>query len=193
MPALPPVIHGVRILAGTEIDIVDLDGRLAGYDATTHIPGLSYADALLNTRDIVIASVHHFEGFRDGSVLDNTRMYCNIASNPKIDIIGHPARSGLRFEADQVLTAAKASGCMIEVNEHSFDSGEDVISAIRTLAIRCAELGVYIAVGSDAHSSFFVGGFTRALALLEDIGFPEELVANASLERLLGIRARKRS
>lgn len=190
MPALPQVIHGVRILAGTEIDIVDFDGNLAGYDTPSWRGDVTFADMMLDSRDIAIASVHHFPGHDEGSIAQNTQMYCNVAANPKVDIIGHPIRSGIAFDTDEVLKVAKQSGCMIEVNEHSFDFGEKVVEEYRDLAVKCAEMGVYIVVGSDAHSSFFVGDFSRALTLLAEVGFPEELVANASLDRLMRCVAR---
>ena len=191
MPALPSVIHGVRILAGTEIDIVDFDGRLAGYDMPSWRPDTSFADLMLDTREVAIASVHRFPGHGEGSIAQNTQMYCNVAANPKIDIIGHPIRNGVNFDVDEVLKVAKQSGCMIEINEHSFDFGEDAVKEHRDLALKCAEMGVYVVVGSDAHSSFFIGDFTRSLALLEEIGFPEELVANTDLDKLLRCVERK--
>lgn len=190
MPALPKVIHDVRILAGTEIDIIDFDGNLAGHDLKGWIPDKSFADTLLDSREVAIASVHGFPGHTEGTIMQNTKMLCTVAANPKIDIIGHPTRNGLSFEIDEVLKVAKQSGCMMEINEHSFDFDEETIKQCRNLAIRCAELGVSVVVGSDAHSAFYIGDFTRALAMLEEINFPEELVANVSLDRLLNRVAR---
>ena len=55
----------------------------------------------------------------------------------------------------------------------------------RKIAETCAELGVGIVVSSDAHSAYSVGHFERALNMLEEIHFPEELVANRSLTGFL--------
>jgi len=185
MEALPKIIHGVRILAGTEIDIIDFDGNLAGHDVSSWHPSKTFADAMLDSRDIAIASVHSFPGHDSGTIAQNTKMYCNVAANPKIDIIGHPIRSGMKFDIDELLKTAKEFGCMLEINEHSFDFGDEVLKEYRNLAVACAEMGVYVVVGSDAHSSFFVGDFSRALGLLEEIGFPEALVANVNLNKLM--------
>ena len=38
-------------------------------------------------------------------------------------------------------------------------------------------------VNSDAHFCSKIGAFKKAEALLKDIGFPEELIVNADLER----------
>ena len=40
-----------------------------------------------------------------------------------------------------------------------------------------------IIMDSDAHADADVGNHTRARALLEEIGFPEELVVNTSIEK----------
>ena len=44
---------------------------------------------------------------------------------------------------------------------------------------------VRIAVNSDAHSADDVGDVNLALAMLEGLGFPEELILNADIERIL--------
>ena len=192
MSALPQVIHGVRILAGTEIDIADFEGNLAGHDVPGWLPGKNMRDIMLDSREITIASLHYFEGFMDGTLAQNTHMYSNVAANPQVDIIGHPIRNGVAFDWEEVLKTAKKSGCLMEVNELSFKHSEAVAEECKAFALRCAELGVPIVVGSDAHSAFFVGEFGKSLAMLDEIGFPEELVINTSLEKLMGYLAEKR-
>ena len=41
-----------------------------------------------------------------------------------------------------------------------------------------------IVVSSDAHFEAYVGDFGHALEMLSEIDFPEELILNASAERL---------
>ena len=43
---------------------------------------------------------------------------------------------------------------------------------------------VPIVVTSDSHISFMVGKTDSALSMLEEIGFPEELILNADFDRL---------
>ncbi len=118
----------------------------------------------------------------DGTIAENTQMYINVLNNPYIQIIGHPVRAGLPFDMDELCKAAKATGKMLEINEHSFDSGEKVIAGMRELLECCAKYGTKISVGSDAHSAWFVGKFDRAKALLEEVHFPEELIASRDLK-----------
>lgn len=193
MSALPKVIHGVRILSGAEIDIVDFDGNLAGYDTKVpHNPDMTVSEALLSGIEVSIASVHGFEGHKDGSVIQNTQMYVNVIHNYKVDIIGHMDRRGMVFDIKEILKAAKEEGTMIEINEHSFDFDEDTIKTCTNLAIGCAEEGVPIVVSSDAHSAFFIGKFERAFKMLSEIGFPNELIANETLKKFIRIKEMKK-
>ena len=41
-----------------------------------------------------------------------------------------------------------------------------------------------IVIGSDSHISYGVGNFENAVNLIEEIGFPEELVVNTSVDKL---------
>ena len=43
---------------------------------------------------------------------------------------------------------------------------------------------VPVVVNSDAHIEYMVGRVDQALEMLEEVGFPEELVVNSSKERL---------
>ena len=45
-------------------------------------------------------------------------------------------------------------------------------------------IGAKIVVSSDAHAPFQVGVFDKALAVLEKIDFPENLIMNLNRERL---------
>ena len=46
----------------------------------------------------------------------------------------------------------------------------------------CMRYQAPIIVNSDAHADFLVGEHTEAMALLEEVGFPEELVVNTNLD-----------
>ena len=67
--ALPKYIEGVRVLHGVEMDIADLKGKLAFTDFYPdffgHKSEVSFGERLLSTRDLVIASLHFFDGCKD--------------------------------------------------------------------------------------------------------------------------------
>lgn len=186
MDALPKVIHHVRILAGTEIDIVDMQGTLAGMDTVTAFNDkLSAGEMLLRSRELTIASVHNFKGVRDADAMQATQLYCNVLHNPYVDVIGHCGRSGMPFDIDEVVKTAAKTHKMIEINAHSFTQGAVIQSRCREIALACARHGAPIVVSSDAHSLYSIGKFDAALSMLDDIQFPEALVMNTSLDKLL--------
>ena len=183
---LPKEIYGVRVLKGVEIDIVDHEGHLAYHGMKNPMnPSVSIQERVLNGCEFVIASVHAWEKFRPATKLEHTKMYINVLRNPYVNMLGHSGRAGMEYEIDEVLKVAKEENKIIEINNHSFDLGPCTIC--KTIAERCAELGVFIAVNSDAHFASYIGHYDNALAMLEEIHFPEELIVNRSLEKLLTV------
>lgn len=193
--ALPKEWYGVRLLCGAEADIIDLDGRLFGHDLMLPFtfPGQaskSYQQECLGRLDYVIASVHNPAFTMEARLAETTQMYCKALEHPKVLIIGHIGRAGVPFDMDTVLLQAKALNKMIEINESTFEYPERVTDICKQVAVRCAELDVKIAVGSDAHSSWYVGRFDKAARMLEEIHFPEELIGNrdqVSLEMMINV------
>lgn len=186
MPALPKEIYGVRVFVGTEIDIVDFDGNLAGHDISFFgQQEQNWCDYLLDTREITIASHHFFKGMEQGTVEQYTQMYCNVAKNPKVNIIGHCGRMGFLFDIEKVVLAAKENGKCIEINNSTLKGNLPAEDRCRQIALACAKNNVPIVVSSDAHSAFLVGIFDKAIKMLEDIDFPESLIMNTSMERFM--------
>jgi len=191
LPAWPREWHGVRLLHGCEADIVDLEGHVFGYDIpVSHgingdvIPPTTLKSQVLCYCDYVIASVHGKDWANGASIASTTRMYLNALQDPKVLILGHVGRAGVPFDLDAVLTAARSLGKMIELNEQSLRRGSvsGLQADCRRIAVRCAELGTMVSFGSDAHVCTEVGSHNCVSALLEEIHFPEELVACRSAE-----------
>lgn len=184
---LPERMHGVRILKGIEIDIVDFEGNLAYFDTPHPLrPEIPAGKKVLECCDLVIASVHQNPTFHGGTVEEHTKMYTNVIRNPYVDIIGHSGRSGMPYDIQEVIGVAKEEGKIIEINNHSMDF-QNCIETCREIAQECAKQGVYITVSSDAHCAYSLGNYEEAFSLLESINFPEELIANATEERLYHI------
>lgn len=191
--AVPKEWYGVRLFCGAEVDIVDVEGHLFGYDLELPFPmGKSpsgrecptYQEWLTNGSDYLIASVHDKSFTYEQSLVKTTEMYCKALENPKVLILGHMGRAGVPFEIDEVLKTAKEHNKMIELNEASFGYPEQICTLCQTIAERCAELGTMVSVGSDAHSSFYVGKFERVTAMLANIHFPEELIGTRDRKTL---------
>lgn len=122
-----------KILHGTECDIKS-DGTL------------DYPDDVLKQFDIVIASIH------TNTKQDITELYKSVIRSGKVHIIGHITgrlineRPGHEFNEEAVLQECKLYNVAIELNcqPNRLDANENILK-------HCKQLGVKIALGSDAH------------------------------------------
>ena len=179
LPNIPREVHGVKVLYGVEADVLDADGML------------DMPPSVLSKLDVVIVSMHH-ELFKPQNRKAHTQAYINALNNPYVDIIGHSGSPEYEYDIDAVLAVAKKEGKMIEINNNSHLVRKGNIENCRRIAKRCMDMGVYVVVSSDSHISVNVGNVSEAMVMMDDINFPEELVANTSLDKFLSIlRQRK--
>ena len=193
----PRIWSGVLVLRGAEADIVSLDGSLFGEDTpvTLDIAGDSYSrqhslfDLVTRNLDYLVASVHNPQIAEGATLAQATEMYINALEHPKVFMLGHTGRSGVPFDIDEVLLAAKAKHKIIEINNHSLEHGVDTEhwAVCRKIAERCAELGVGIGVSTDAHIGMAIGKLDHARKMLDEAGWPEckITVSNSLDERLI--------
>ena len=111
---------------------------------------LDYPDEFLATLDLVVASLHTSLRQPRERV---TQRVINAIRNPHVDIIGHPTgrliqeREGADLDMDEVLKAAAETGVAMEINAHPARLDLNDIHARRA-----RELGIPIALNTDAHS-----------------------------------------
>jgi DNA polymerase (family 10) len=111
---------------------------------------LDYPDEFLATLDLVVASLHTSLRQPREKV---TQRVINAIRNPHVDIIGHPTgrliqeREGADLDMEAVLKAAAETGVAMEINAHPARLDLDDIHARRA-----TELGIPIALNTDAHS-----------------------------------------
>ena len=191
----PRTWHGVTLLHGCEVDIVGLKGELFGQDIAVDsditgrklAKGCTLFDRVTSGMDYVVASVHNREFAEGASLAQTTEMYIRALEDPKVFVLGHTGRSSVPYDLDAVLTCAKEHHKLIELNEHSLglDEGGRYHTACGEIAQRCAELGVGVAVDSDAHMAWQIGRFDNVTKMLEEIRFPQELIMNRGREPFL--------
>ena len=157
---VPLRYRGVLTLAGMEANVLDFEGRL----------DLEPGDA--RALDWVVASIHHLplEGLQNPDVEKCTHLWSQVAKDPRVHVIGHSGDPQFAYDVDKVRP--------------------DNIPNCRKIALACKRYGVPIVVDSDAHFETEVGCFDQALAMLEEIDFPQELILNASEQRLNDYLAR---
>lgn len=168
---LPPTIEGVRVLHGMEANVIGLDGAL-------DVPQ-QYVENL----DIIIASMHGGV-MPQGSVDDISAAWAAVAENPLVDIIGHCGTPRFAFDYEAVIPLFGKHGKVVEINEGTFRVRSDSYDNCKRIAALCKQHGVRIAINSDAHFHAHVGAFDNAIAMLEELAFPTELIINGSRESM---------
>lgn len=127
---------GFRGLCGVEVNILP--------DGSLDLP-----DEILEGLDIVVASVHsQFRQPRD----EMTARICRAALSPHVDVIGHPTgrkietRDPYDVDLEEVMRAALKGRTAVEIN-----ASPQRLDLSDVFARRARELGLKIAIGSDAH------------------------------------------
>ena len=168
---LPRVIEGITVIRGAELSILD-------YDGAVDLPQF-----LIEHLEWVIAS-YHPPCLDVATPAEHTRGWIKIAENPHIHVIGHCDRDWFPFEHLPALRAFKEFGKIVEINAESLRRDPAMANG-RKIAILCAELGIPVVISSDSHICLRVGAVQPAIGLLEEIGFPEELILNADHDRFM--------
>ena len=129
---------GFHLLQGAEVE-VRADGSL------------DFPDDVLAELDVVIASVHSALRQDQETITDRV---VSAMRNPHVNVLGHPSgrllgqREATRVDLDRVLQVAAETGTILEVN--ATPSRLDLDDVHIRPAI---EMGVGLAVNSDAHST----------------------------------------
>ena len=177
MRVFPKKAHGVEIFRGIEANIIDDAGTLdAGPD-------------MLKNLNFVIASCHMptISGPDAGYF---TAACVGAMRNPIVNVMGHPDDGRMPVNYPELVRAAAETNTLLELNNHSLSPLAPRLNApenLREMLRHCRKQGVPVVVSSDAHISFSVGSFGHSLALIKEMEFPKELVANTSLEKLKGL------
>ncbi len=166
---VPREIYGVKILYGAEVNILDLEGNI------------DMDDDILSKLDVVNASIHA-PCYKDLDATDHTSAYERIVNHPYVDIICHSGSPKFAYDYEKIIGMAKKNNKLIEINNHSFFVRPASIENCRRIAQICKEKEVGIVVSSDAHITFDMGDYSKALDMLKEISFPEKLIMNRDLK-----------
>lgn len=126
----------IHLLHGSEVEIL-ADGSL------------DYPDEVLEQLDFVIASLHSSLRQSNSKI---TERFLGVIRNPHVDCIGHLSgrllgkRDPADLDLDTVLTAASEHDVILEINSHP-----DRLDLNDIHARRAVELGVKLAINTDAH------------------------------------------
>jgi len=171
-------LDGIHVLTGIEVDIFP--------DGTLDLP-----HEILSQLDIVIGAVHLA---MDQSEEKMTRRVLSAIRDPDIDIIAHPTGRSLgehlppiAIDLEAIFRAAVKNNKVLEINA---SPGRLDLNDIH--AFRARELGVKLAIGTDAHTvadlhfmRFGVGVARRAWCE------PQHILNTSPLEQMLGFLSKK--
>ena len=173
---LPREYQGMAVLYGVELNILDYAGNV------------DLPESVLKEMDVVLASLH-IPCYRPGTAEENTDAYIGAMKNPYINIIAHPDDSRFPINYERFVKAAQEFRVILEVNNASLSSGsfrENPRASYQEMLRLCRQYRVPVIMDSDAHIDSLVGEHGNAQALLEQEGFPEELVVNANPQKWKG-------
>lgn len=172
--AIPSTFMNVRVLKGIEANITDFDASLDLDDPT------------LDSLEWVVASIHDvtLDQSKTRVSFDTvSQLYLNAAKNRFINVIGHCGTPAYKFDYERVLPELAACGKLIEINDSAFKNNKSSVPNCVEIAKICKRKNIPIVVNTDAHFTTQMGCFDGSIRMLEEIGFPEELVVNSSVER----------
>lgn len=169
----PRMLYGVEMLYGSEVNVltggkVDIDQR--------HLNCLDYA----------VAGIHGL-CYENEGIVGNTDNVIRCMENPKVRFISHPDANTYPLDYRALVQGAKDNNVALELNNSSLRKPSLRPGCMENYHIMlplCMEYGVKIVVNTDSHDPSQVGDFTFARAMLEEIGFDEDLILNNDLEKL---------
>ncbi|HEX9660694.1 MAG TPA: PHP domain-containing protein, partial [Candidatus Binatia bacterium] len=131
-------VRGITIFTGCEVDILP--------DGSLDLP-----DDLLEQLDVVVAAVH----FKmDMNQSEMTKRVLKALANPAVKILAHPTgrlinqREPFAIDLEQIFHAAKEHDVAVELNAQP-----DRLDLNDLHLFRAREIGVKIAINTDAHST----------------------------------------
>jgi DNA polymerase (family 10) len=140
--ALNERLDGIHVLTGIEVDI-RADGNL------------DLPQEILSELDIVIAAVHSAMNQSERMM---TERVLRAIENPDVDMIAHPTcrligeRESVAIDLEAIFRAAAKYNKIIELN-----AMPDRLDLKDIHAFRARELGVKLAIGTDAHAITHLG------------------------------------
>ena len=182
LKVVPRQMENLRLLFGVELNILDENG-------TVDLP-----EDTIRSLDIAVASIHPPCYGRTSGKEENTRAYVNAMKKEVIDIIGHPDDGRYGPDYDILARTARETGTLLEINNSSLRPGgfrDNTYENALEMLHCCKKYGTMVTLGSDAHVDVDIVNTEYSQRLLLEADFPEELVANTSLEKLLSVLKRR--
>ncbi len=172
LSVIPRTLYGVHIIHGCEINIQN-DGTL------------SLSQRHINFLDYAIIGLHSI-CYKNEGARKNTENVISCMKNEKVHFVSHPDDGTIPLDYEKLVLSAKENQVALEVNNSSIVKKAKRLNCIEnyhTMLALCMEYQVPIIVSSDAHDPSWVGEFSLARKLLEEIHFDENLILNTDMQK----------
>lgn len=169
---IPRNLFGVEIVHGCEINVLN-SGTL------------SLEQIYIDFLDYGIVGIHA-HCYRDEGRGRNTENLISCMKHEKVFFVSHPDDDHTPLDYEALVDAAKKYHVALEVNNSSLvkqDQRLNCVQNYKTMLRLCMQYQVPIIVSSDAHDPSWVGEFTLAEELLDQVGFDKDLIINTSVEK----------
>lgn len=168
LKVIPRKVGNVKIIRGMEANILNYEGKM------------DLDEDIERKIDYAIASLHN-PCIVPGKKEENTRAIINAMDNPKVKIIGHPDDDRYPIDYKEVVRKAAEKNILLEVNNSSLNPNSSRKGANKNyieMLEYCKKYNVRIIFGTDSHICYSIGKFENCEKLIQETGFPEELVIN---------------
>jgi putative hydrolase len=183
MYVVPRDYGRMKLIMGGELNIIDYEGNLDVVD-----------NVYLDCMEYKIAGLHSL-CYEDGTRSQNTSALIGAIENKQVKIISHPCDgTASDFDIEAVVLAAKRNNILLELNNQSLNPSRNkpLSKSMFTEMLRyCIKHDNPIIIGSDAHHTSSVAATQYAVALIDEICFPEELIVNDKPDlfmQMIGLR-----
>lgn len=173
--AFPKVINGVRVLKGAEANIINYKGKI-------DIPKEVFKEL-----DFVLASFHQ-PCLKPANPKKVTKALTALMHNKNVNAIGHPEDYRFKFDIKEIVSLSKETKTLLEVNNSSLlptSYREGANDGLIKILEECGRQNCPVVLGSDSHHTSLVGEFGSVLKLIDEIGFPRELIINSSAKEFM--------
>jgi putative hydrolase len=172
---VPRRIGNLHLMLGAELNILDTKGTL------------DLDEYYYQQLDLRIAGIHLL-CWQGGTIEENTDGMIAAIRNPWTQIISHPGDGTAELLFEPIVLAAKETKTLLEINNSSLNPVRKKDSALKNnleILRLCKQYDVPVILSSDAHISYAIADYSFIWPLLQETGFPDELIMNYSPERFL--------
>ena len=172
---VPRRIGNLHLMLGAELNILDTKGTL------------DLDEYYYRQLDLRIAGIHLL-CWQGGTIEENTDGMIAAIRNPWTQIISHPGDGTAELLFEPIVLAAKETKTLLEINNSSLNPVRKKDSALKNnleILRLCKQYDVPVILSSDAHISYAIADYSFIWPLLQETGFPDELIMNYSPQRFL--------